>query len=219
MVGKTAAAVVEKGLQSSIVHVIDDDEDLRDLIREMLTESGCRVETYASALDFLAATGPQSPACVVTDVRLPGMTGLELLAKLSEADAPPPAILMSGAADVPMAVGAMKLGAVDVLQKPFGPHELVTAVEEALSRTKPDSSVDHQYDKAPFDLSGLSDREVEVLRLFGFGLSDKEIARELGVSDRTVESHRAKIKRKTGARNIADLHRAAAKLSRRSGGS
>jgi len=191
----------------STVHIIDDNEAIRDFIREVLAENGYCAETYASALDFLAAVDRGVSGCIVTDVRMNGMSGIDLLAKLSEAGLRLPAIVITGHANVQLAVQAMKLGAVDLLEKPFHTDDLVAAIRSALpwsGATLPRDVRRHQ------ELPGadrLTDRETEVLRLVLSGLANKAIARAMGISDRTVEAHRAQVMRKTGAKNLPDLHR------------
>src|SRR5271166_2866735 len=200
-------STINQSTVQSTTHVIDDDEATRDFIREVLAENGYCAETYASALDFLAAIDRGLGGCVVTDVCMPGMSGIELLAKLSKAGLRLPVIVVTGYADVRLAVLAMKLGAVDVLEKPFHTDDLVAAVRSALlwnGATLPRDVRRHQ------ELPGadrLTDRETEVLRLVLSGLTNKAIAHEMGISDRTVEAHRAQVMRKTGAKNLVDLHR------------
>jgi two-component system, LuxR family, response regulator FixJ len=194
------------------VYVIEDDEAVRDTIRDLVTTHRYSAETYASALEFQRALGQNLSGCIVTDVRMPGMSGLDLLTKLSEQELRLPVIVLTGYADVNMAVNAMKLGAVDFLEKPFQPHELMTAIRSALRWEAWRSSADIQRVRKPIDLCGLTNREVEVLRLIGGALRNREIARTLGISERTVEFHKSNIVRKTGATSIADLHRMAAIL-------
>ena len=191
----------------STTHVIDDDAAVRDVIREVLAENGYCAETYPSALDFLATIDRGLGGCIVTDVCMPGMSGIELLAKLSEAGLRLPVIVVTAYANVRLAVQAMKLGAVDLLEKPFHTDDLVAAIRSALpwsGATLPRDVRRHQ------ELPGanrLTYREIEVFRLVVSGLTNKSIAREMGISDRTVEAHRANVMRKTGAKNLADLHR------------
>jgi len=200
-------STINQSTVQSTTHVIDDDEATRDFIREVLAENGYCAETYASALDFLATIDRGLGGCVVTDVCMPGMSGIELLAKLSEAGLRLPVIVVTGYADVRLAVQAMKLGAVDVLEKPFHTDDLVAAIRSALlwsGATLPRDVRRHQ------ELPGanrLTYREIEVFRLVVSGLRNKSIAHEMRISDRTVEAHRAQVMRKTGAKNLVDLHR------------
>ena len=205
-----------KGNVQSTVHIIDDNEAIRDFIREVLAENGYWAETYASALDFLAAADRGVSGCVVTDVRMPGMSGIDLLAKLSEAGLRLPVIVITGHANVQLAVQAMKLGAVDLLEKPFHTDDLVAAIRSTLlwsGASESDASVDGRRHQELPGANRLTYRETEVLRLVLSGLTNKAIAREMGISDRTVEAHRAKVMRKTGAKNLADLHRSWAHLN------
>ena len=200
-------STINQSTVQSTTHVIDDDEATRDFIREVLAENGYCAQTYASALDFLATIDRGLGGCVVTDVCMPGMSGIELLAKLSEAGLRLPVIVVTGYADVRLAVQAMKLGAVDVLEKPFHTDDLVAAIRSALlwsGATLPRDVRRHQ------ELPGadrLTYREIEVFRLVVSGLRNKSIAHEMRISDRTVEAHRAQVMRKTGAKNLVDLHR------------
>ncbi len=200
-----AHKVVGKGNVQSTVHFIDDNEAIRDFIREVLAENGYCAETYASALDFLAAVDRGVSGCVVTDVRMPGMSGIDLLARLSEAGLRLPVIVVTGHADVQLAVQAMKLGAVDLLEKPFHTDDLFAAIRSTLPWSGA-SVVGRRHQELP-GADRLTCRETEVFRLVVSGLTNKSIAREMGISDRTVEAHRAKVMRKTGAKNLADLHR------------
>ena len=196
-------------MQSTTVHVIDDDEAIRDVIREVLAENGYCAQTYASALDFLATIDRGLGGCVVTDVCMPGMSGIELLAKLSEAGLRLPVIVITGHADVQLAVQAMKLGAVDLLEKPFHTDDLFAAIRSTLPwRATLPRKVRCQQQLPGADR--LTYREIEVFSLVVSGLTNKSIAREMAISERTVEAHRAKVMRKTRAKNLADLHRLSA---------
>ena len=199
-------STINQSTVQSTTHVIDDDEATRDFIREVLAENGYCAETYASALDFLATIDRGLGGCVVTDVCMPGMSGIELLAKLSEAGLRLPVIVVTGYADVRLAVQAMKLGAVDVLEKPFHTDDLFAAIRSTLPwRATLPRKVRCQQQLPGADR--LTYREIEVFRLVVSGLRNKSIAHEMRISDRTVEAHRAQVMRKTGAKNLVDLHR------------
>jgi two-component system response regulator FixJ len=197
---------------STTVHIIDYDNALKDLILEVLTANGYRAVTYASALDFLSAVHRDLEGCIVTDVRMPEMSGIDLMTRLAEAGVRLPVIVVTGSADVHLAVEAMKLGAVDFLENPFQSEQLLAAIRGAL-RAGLGPSPEVQLGRGPVDLRGLSHREVEVLRLIGSEFRNREIARKLGIAERTVEARKANIVRKTGAKSLADLHRIARKLS------
>jgi two-component system response regulator FixJ len=190
--------------QEPEVHVVDDDAAVLDSLGALLEAEGFAVQTYASARAFLDAFQPSGPCCVISDVRMPGMDGLELLAKLGEQGGIPPVILITGHGDIPMAVQAMKLGARDFIEKPWQSDQLLRAIRETLAVCAP---------YAPGDvwarLQDLTAREREVLDKLVLGRSNKGIARELGISPRTVEIHRARVMEKMQATSLAQLVRMA----------
>ena len=189
------------------VHVIDDDDALRDSIRLFLTTEGLDVRTYASALEFLTDLDTLPAGCVVTDVRMPGMSGMELLARISAHGRTMPVIVVTGHADVPLAVTAMKEGAVDLLEKPFEVEELMGSVRRALALGQDALQSDANAEEARTRLAALSGRETEVLDRLVKGQPNKVIAYEMGISPRTVEVHRANVMRKTQAANLSELIR------------
>jgi two-component system response regulator FixJ len=189
---------------NQVVHVIDDDEDVRDSLRLFLTAEGFEVRTYSSATSFIANLTRNEGGCVVTDVRMPGMNGLDLLAHAATVRLMLPIIVITAHADVPLAVRAMKLGAVDLIEKPFPPEALIAVVREALNRAQRNTS---QSDASAERLASLTPRETEVLFRLVDGHSNKAIAQELGISPRTVEVHRANVMRKTGAASFSELVR------------
>jgi two-component system, LuxR family, response regulator FixJ len=191
----------------SVVHVIDDDADVRDSMRLFLTTAGFEVTTYSSAVDFLAKMTPDKSGCVVTDVRMPGMSGMDFLAHVAARRLSLPIIVITAHADVPLAVRAMKLGAVDLIEKPFRPDELVAIVRDTLDRERDNALRDGARAAFRARLAALSPRETEVLFRLIDGRSNKVIAHELGISPRTVEVHRANVMRKTGAANFSELIR------------
>jgi two-component system response regulator DctR len=189
------------------VFVIDDDTGVRKSIRELLISVGLAVETFESAQSFLDAFDPARPGCLVLDVRMAHMSGLALEAKLAELGADIPIVFISGHGDIPMAVDAIKRGAVDFVPKPYQEQHLLDAVNEALRR-------DARRRDTPLDAGALGDslrklttREREVLDLALEGLSCKLIARELGISHRTVELHRSHLLEKLGVASVSDLLR------------
>lgn len=191
----------------TIVHVIDDDEALRDSIRMFLINEGLDVRTYASADAFLAGLGPSPVGCIVTDVRMPGMSGMDLLAEIARIGLALPVIVVTGHADVPLAVRAMKKGAVDLLEKPFQGEELVEAVRRALAVGRDTQLSALSAQEAQARLATLTARETEVLDRLVRGQPNKIIAYEMGISPRTVEVHRANVMRKTEAGSLSELVR------------
>lgn len=199
-----------------IVHVIDDDEASRDSVRLYLANGGIDVQTYASATEFLTALERGLTGCVVTDVRMPGMSGMELLSQIAARGLALPVIVVTGHADVPLAVRAMKQGAVDLLEKPFRAEELVNAVRRAITLGKGAQANEALSQDAQARLATLSVRESEVLDRLIRGQPNKVIAYEMGISPRTVEVHRANLMKKTQARSLSELVRIFLNNERRS---
>jgi two-component system response regulator FixJ len=194
--------------ERSAIHLIDDEEDVRESLRLFLVEEGFKVKTYASALDFLSNADPKPSGCVVTDVRMPGMSGIDFLSDPAVGELGLPVILITADADIPLAVRAMRLGAADLLQKPFSPEDLLATVRNALSRaSQQGASIAPNPEESRERFASLSLREAEVLRLLMNGQPNKTIARELGISPRTVEVHRASVMKKTQAGSLSQLIR------------
>jgi FixJ family two-component response regulator len=195
-----------------VVFVIDDDEMIRDGIQSLIRSVGLRVKTFASAQDFLRAKREDAPACLVLDVRMPGLSGLDLQRELSDAGVQIPIIFITGHGDIPMSVRAMKKGALEFLTKPFRGQELLDAVREGVDRDRGLRSdrADLKEIRARFDL--LTPRETEVMKLVVAGLLNKQIAFELGTSELTVKTHRAHVMEKTQADSLARLVRMSEKL-------
>ncbi|WP_334162954.1 response regulator FixJ [Phenylobacterium sp.] len=197
-------------MSDMLVHVIDDDEAMRESLSFLLDTAGIATRTYESAVVFLQqAEGGLAPGCIVTDVRMPEMNGLELVRRLKERSIPHPVIVITGHGDVPLAVEAMKAGVVDFLEKPFDDEHLLQAVRSALDARERDDQ--QQAEKRRFEsmLEGLSPREQEVLRGVIEGKPNKVIAYDLGISPRTVEVYRANVMTKTGASGLSELVRMA----------
>jgi len=190
-----------------IVHVIDDDDALRDSVRLFLVNEGLSVRTYASATDFLDGLESAPAGCVVTDVRMPGMSGMDLLAHIAGRGLALPVIVVTGHADVPLAVRAMKQGAIDLLEKPFQADELIGAVRRALALGKDSQANEADTQEILARLATLSVRENEVLDRLIKGQPNKIIAYEMGISPRTVEVHRANVMKKTQAGSLSELVR------------
>ena len=194
---------------ADIVHVVDDDEAMRDSMAFLLRAENFQVQTYADAADFLTALPQIKVGCVVTDVRMPGMSGIELLQRLRELKVSLPVIVVSGHGDVPLAVEAMKTGALDFIEKPFDDDVFLRAVRLALSAQAVDSQRQAQKATINSRLESLSNREREVLEGLVAGHPNKTIAYDLGISPRTVEIYRANVMEKMQARSLSDLVRMA----------
>ncbi len=197
-----------------IIFVVDDDEAVR-LSTEMLVRSmGLRAESFDSASEFLEDFDPQQPGCIILDIRMPGMSGLELQEHLNELGASIPVIFVTGHGDVPMAVKAMKAGAVDFLQKPFRDQELIDRVHAALDHDSLEREMSEARARVQDRIETLTTREVEVMDQVVEGMANKEIAFELGLSPRTVEIHRARVMSKMRAGSLPDLVRQVLKARR-----
>jgi two-component system response regulator FixJ len=189
------------------VHVIDDDEGVLDSAGLVLANAGFAVETHHSAAGFLADAQRSPAGCIVTDLRMPRMSGFELLAHLAASGRHAPVIIMTAHADVRLAVEAKMLGALDVLEKPFGGDALISAVKDALARNTADRSAEESPCAKLSLRESLSQGEVDVFARLASGLTNRAIAAEMGVSDRVVEVHRARLMKKAGARSLFDLVR------------
>jgi two-component system, LuxR family, response regulator FixJ len=189
------------------VFVVDDDEAVRDSLKLLLKSAGIVAVTSASAQELLASYDPAQPGCLVLDVRMPGMSGLEMQHELNLRGAMIPVIFITGHGDIPMAVEAMQQGAFDFLQKPFRDSDLLDRVQRALARDQEQRERLRQTDKIRERLASLSPREREVLDLVTRGKANKMVAGDLGVSQRTVEIHRAHVMQKMEAGSLAELVR------------
>ncbi|MDB4409836.1 response regulator [Gammaproteobacteria bacterium] len=187
------------------VFVVDDDAAVRDSIKELVESVGLRAESYDSALAFLDAFESQRPGCLVLDVRMGEMSGLVLQERLNELEASIPVILLTGHGDVPMAVQAMRSGAVDFIQKPYREQALLDSINAALTTDAAARRSSVAADDLEQRLSSLTGREREVLDQILSGLTSKEIARELSVSPRTVEAHRKNLLRKLEMGSVKEL--------------
>ena len=194
---------------AAIVYVVDDDEAMRDSMAFLLRAENFQVQTYADAADFLTALPQIKVGCVVTDVRMPGMSGIELLQRLRELKVSLPVIVVSGHGDVPLAVEAMKTGALDFIEKPFDDDVFLRAGRLALRAHAGDSQRQAQKATINSRLESLSNREREVLEGLVAGHPNKTIAYDLGISPRTVEIYRANVMEKMQARSLSDLVRMA----------
>ncbi len=197
--------------------VVDDDDLVRETIRAVLEDEGRAVETYASCEAFLKALDPGKSACLLIDAYLPGMSGLELLEKLYKDGHRFPAIMITGNADVSMAVEAMKAGALDFIEKPIGREELVASIDRALELSEDSSKLTQLREEAVAHLAGLTPRQRDVMERVLAGEPSKNIATDLKISQRTVENHRAAIMKRTGSRSLPALARLALLASRGEG--
>lgn len=195
-----------------IVFVVDDDPSVRRSLARLLHSAGFLVETFPSAQDFLRCEPPDSQSCLVLDIRMPGLSGLELQEKLAAAGKIMPIIFITGHGTVPMSVKAMKAGALDFLQKPFSDQELLDAIQEAVERGRQLREKRDEIRMIERRACLLTPRESEVFALVVTGKLNKEIAYELGVGEKTVKVHRARVMRKMQAQSLADLVRFAEKI-------
>ena len=187
------------------VHVVDDDEAVRDSLQWLLEGKDYRVRCFDSAESFLSRFDPREVACVLADIRMDGMSGLELQDKLIERKSPLPIVFITGHGDVPMAVSSMKKGAMDFIEKPFKEEELVGLVERMLDKARVSFSQHLEAASRDALLSRLTAREAQVLERIVAGRLNKQIADDLGISIKTVEAHRANIMEKLNANTVADL--------------
>lgn len=192
---------------SPIVYIVDDDEAIRDSLSMLMASVGLASLAYGSAVEFLDAYDPASYACVVADIRMPGMSGLELQQELAARGATIPLLFITGHGDVPMAVRAIQDGAVDFLQKPFRDQDLIDRIHKVLQREASDRRERLRLKSARMRLQALTPREREVMANVVAGLANKVIAMDLGVSQRTVELHRARVMQKMAVRSLAELVR------------
>ena len=195
--------------KNPIVFVVDDDSSVREAIRSLIRSVGWCVETFASAQEFLSRARPGEPGCLVLDVRLPGLSGLDLQHELAAAEPQIPIIFITGHGDIPMTVRAMKGGAVEFLPKPFREQDLLDAVRIGLERDRARRQSESATAKLRIDFETLTAREQQVIALVTSGLMNKQIAGEIGVSEITVKVHRSNVMRKMGAKSLADLVRMA----------
>ena len=196
----------------SIVFVVDDDPLVRDSVADLLDSAGFEVRTFGTAADFLKSERPDLPGCMVLDVEMPGLSGLDLQAELTQSGAGMPIIFLTGRGDIPMSVRAMKAGAVEFLTKPFRKSEFLDAVNEAVLQDRESRKRRAETAELEKRLRTLTPREHQVLALVVTGLLNKQIAGELGTTEETIKVHRGRVMSKMGAGSLAELVRTAGKL-------
>jgi RNA polymerase sigma factor (sigma-70 family) len=195
--------------EAPIVYVVDDDADVRDGLMALFESVGLRCEAFSLATQFLTRKAPEVVSCLVLDVRLPGLSGLDVQAQLAKAEISIPVVFITGHGDIPMTVKAMKAGAVEFLPKPFREQELLDAVRAALQRDRIRRDREDEIRDLRTRFDTLSAREREIVALVTAGLMNKQAAAKLGVSEVTVKVHRHNAMQKLGARSVADLVRIA----------
>jgi FixJ family two-component response regulator len=198
--------------QNSIVFVIDDDASIRNALKSLIRSVGLQAELFGSAQEFLQRKPSNTPSCLILDIRLPGISGLDFQRKLTEANLPIPIIFITGHGDIPMSVRAMKAGAVEFLTKPFRDQDLLDAIHTALERDRARRQREVELTALRERFEWLTPREREVLPLVVSGFPNKQIAAEIGTSETTVKVHRGQLMRKMGAASLPELVRMAQKM-------
>jgi FixJ family two-component response regulator len=196
-----------------VVYVVDDDPSVRKALDRLLRAVGHNVITFPSAVEFLKFTPPDAPGCLILDINMPALNGLELQECLGQAGNPFPIIFITGHGTVPMSVRAMKAGAIDFLQKPFGEKDLLGLVLQAIEKDRRAKRAHKELKELRERVVTLTPREYEVFALVVTGMLNKQIAYELGTTEKTIKVHRARVMTKMGAESVADLVRFSEKLA------
>lgn len=197
--------MIDSSQAQSVVFIIDDDQSLRSGLKRLFRSVGLQAETFASTLEFTQTELPDAASCLLLDVRLPGLSGLDFQGELAKSGIRIPIIFMTGHGDIPMSVKAMKAGAVEFLTKPLREQDLLDAVRIALERDRVRRESEKSVSNLRARFDQLTPREHEVLSLVSAGLMNKQVAGELGVSEIMVKVHRGNVMRKMGAKSLADL--------------
>jgi len=197
----------ENPLGNATVFVVDDDSAIREALKSLFGSVGLRAQTFATPAEFLAASRADTPSCLVLDIRLPGLSGLDFQNELAKSNVQLPIIFITGHGDIPMTVRAMKAGAVEFLAKPFRDQDLLDAVQLGLERDRARRDSDKAIAATRSHYDALTPREQQVMGLATSGLMNKQIAGEIGVSEVTVKVHRGHVMRKMGAKSFAELVR------------
>ncbi|HXZ17565.1 MAG TPA: response regulator, partial [Roseiarcus sp.] len=204
---ETMAAARRAKPAAGAIFVVDDDRETREAMHVLLTDAGYQAKTYPTAPAFLNSVRADDKGCLVTDVRMPGVNGLEMLAQLAAAGSTMPAIVITGQGDIAMAVQAMRAGAVDFIEKPVAPEALLAGLDRAFRMAESPARRSTRRAEAAMRVASLTKREREVMDLVVAGEANKVIAARLGISQRTVETHRATVMQKLKARSISELVR------------
>lgn len=193
--------------ETAVVHIVDDDPSLRQALDSLFRSMQLGTRSFSCTQDFLAASHPDLPSCLVLDIRLPGMSGLDFQQSLSSSGVHLPVVLMTGHADIPMTVRGMKAGAVDFLTKPFRDQDMLDAVSSAIEKDRQRRTADGELAALRKNYDALSPREREVMKMVVAGRLNKQVASDLHLAEVTVKIHRGAVMRKMGARSVADLVR------------
>ena len=200
----------------AVIAIVDDDPSVREGLSSLIRSAGLQVETFPSAQEFLTRTGAETPSCLVLDLQLPGLSGLDLQKRMAEVGLEIPIVFLTGHGNIPASVQAMKAGAVEFLTKPFDEHDLLQAIQEAIERDRQNRQQHAEMHELQNLYESLTAREQEVMQQVVSGLLNKQIAAELNIAEYTVKIHRGRVMRKMHAESLADLVRMAENLEIRS---